>query len=81
MNTISHANKPLSVHDRHLNRDQRSFNLIFAAIFVLFLVFYTLARILPQRWIEQAGRSVRRRGIIAKARSEANILASYALMR
>jgi len=81
MSMTRQANNLLSVRDQRLSGDRRDFNLVYAAAFVLFLVIFSLARLLPRNWISRGERRTGNRGIIEQARAEANILASCALMR
>ena len=75
------ANDVLSMRDQRLSGDRRDFNLAYGAAFVLFLVVFTLAMLLPRNWILQSDHRASGKGIIEQARAEANILASCALMR
>jgi len=81
MSMTRQANNLLSVRDRRLSGDRRDFNLVYAAAFILFVVVFSLARLLPRTWTRRADRGDGNRGIIEQARAEANILASCALMR
>lgn len=67
---------------RHVkpSSDKRLFNVIFTAAFLVFVVGFAFARILPERDRLRAHGNRHARGVIEKARAEANMLASFALM-
>ncbi|MGB0513765.1 MAG: hypothetical protein ACPGJE_02865 [Wenzhouxiangellaceae bacterium] len=81
MTTNRQAHNLTSVRDQRLSGDRRDFNLAYAAAFVLFLVVFTLALLLPKSWTAHGDQRSGGKGIIEQARAEANVLASCALMR
>lgn len=70
-----------SVRDQRLSVDRRDFNLAYAAAFVLFLVVFSVALLLPRNWSLYGDHRAYGKGVIERARTDANILASCALMR
>lgn len=63
------------------SRDETiDFRLIFTAIFLVFLVVTTVARLLPRQWRLDRGAAGPRRSIIGEARAAANTFAPFAFM-
>jgi hypothetical protein len=69
-------------HERthRIDSDRRLFGLLYALAFVTLFVAYGVARMLPVSGSVWANDQARGEGVMQKARAEANILASFALM-
>lgn len=80
MKVTTQVNDLISIRDQRLSADRRDFNLIFAATFMVFLVIFGFARLLPRSWGARAIQKAHANGVIQQARAEANLLASCALM-
>ena len=80
MTTMNQSEHLASIRDQRMNVDRRHFRVIFAAAFVFYLIAFSFARLLPARWRARFYGFERRRGVIAQANAQANILASYAIM-
>jgi len=80
MKTATQANELHSIRDQRLHADKRHFNLIFMATFVVFLVIFGFARLMPRSLGTRTVRKVHDQGVVARARAEANLLASCALL-
>jgi len=69
------------IRNQELTSEKRQFNLIFAAAFAVFLVAFAVSRLLPGSQSLWSRGHEHRRSVFEKARAEADILASFALMR
>jgi len=80
MKVTTQASNVLSIRDQRLNADRRDFNLIFGVTFVIFLVIFGFARLLPRSWGSRTIEKAHANGVVGQARADANLLASCALM-
>lgn len=80
MSTTTQIDQAQAVRHGKPTSDKRLFNVIFTAAFLVFVVGFAFARLLPGRGSVWAHGNRRARGVIEKARAEANMLASFALM-
>jgi len=81
MSMTKQANNLLSLRNQRLRSDRRHFRLFFAVTFMVFLVVFTFASLMPGNWTSRARAGKHRKGIVERARAEANVLASFGLMR
>jgi hypothetical protein len=80
MTTMNQSEHLGSIRDQRMNVDRRHFRVIFVAAFMFYLIAFSFARLLPARWRSRFYGFERKRGVIAQASAQANILASYAIM-
>lgn len=75
------------LYDAHKARVQRlvgrrrDFNLVYAPAFCILLIVFAISSLSPKNWGAQAEHRAAGKSIVERARAEASILASYALMR
>lgn len=80
MSTTTQIDQAQAVRHARPTGDKRLFNVIFTAAFLVFVVGFAFARLLPGRASTRTHGKRHARGVIEKARAEASMLASFALM-
>lgn len=69
-----------SMRDQRLSVDNRHFSVIYVLAFLFYLPIFSFARLLPSSWRSQFLEIKHNKGVIAHARVQARLLASYATM-
>lgn len=67
--------------DQRLVGRRRDFNLVYAPAFCMLLIVFAIASLSPKNWGGHGEHRGASKNIFERARAEASILASYALMR
>ncbi len=80
MSTTTQIDQMQPIRHGRPGSETRLFNMIFATAFLVFVVGFAVARVVPGSGSVWSHDKKSGRGVIEKARAEANMLASFALM-